>query len=148
MAIKSDAAKIKEAMENSEEIVEVAEESEKKATKKTTKKVEKEEKKLTLMDLPGVGPGAVAKLEAAGIFDLMGLAVLTPPSLSDMAGMGEAAARKAIQAARQMMDLGFSDGLAFKLILFFEYFPNTIGKPFNCIINEYAIILINNHFIF
>ncbi|MBT6955979.1 DNA repair and recombination protein RadA [archaeon] len=113
MAIKSDAGKIKEAKENSEEIVEVAEESEKKATKKTTKKVEKEEKKLTLMDLPGVGPGAVAKLEAAGIFDLMGLAVLTPPSLSDMAGMGEAAARKAIQAARQMMDLGFSDGLAF-----------------------------------
>jgi DNA repair protein RadA len=113
MAIKSDAAKIKEAMDNSEEIVESVEEDAGKATKKTTKKAEKEEKKLTLIDLPGVGPGAVAKLEAAGIFDLMGLAVLTPPSLSDMAGMGEAAARKAIQAARQMMDLGFSDGLAF-----------------------------------
>lgn len=66
-----------------------------------------------LIDIPGVGPGAVAKLEAAGIYDLMGLAVLTPSQLAEMAGMGEAAARKAIQAARQMMDLGFSDGLSF-----------------------------------
>jgi DNA repair protein RadA len=66
-----------------------------------------------LSDLPGVGPGTVAKLEAAGIFDLMGLAVLSPASLSETAGMGEAAARKAIQAARQMMDLGF--GNAFEL---------------------------------
>jgi len=65
-----------------------------------------------LIDLPGVGPGAVAKLEAAGIYDLMGLAVLTPAGLSELAGMSEAVARKAIQASRKMMDLGFSDGLA------------------------------------
>jgi DNA repair protein RadA len=43
----------------------------------------------------------------------MGIAVLTPPQLAEMAGMGEAAARKAIQASRQMMNLGFSDGLAY-----------------------------------
>jgi len=65
-----------------------------------------------LIDLPGVGPGAVAKLEAAGIYDLMGLAVLTPAGLSELSGMSEAVARKAIQASRKMMDLGFSDGLA------------------------------------
>ena len=83
----------------------------KKTIKKTVKKAAAK-KEVTLADIPGVGPGAIAKLEAAGIYDLMGLAVLTPPNLAMTAGMGEAAARKAIQAARQMMDLGFSDGLA------------------------------------
>ncbi len=89
--------------------------AEKKEVKKTTKKAskKKEEKEPQLIDLPGVGPGAVAKLEAAGIFDMMGLAVLTPAALSEMAGMGEAAARKAIQASRQMMNLGFQDGLEY-----------------------------------
>ncbi len=86
-----------------------AEDSAKKTAKKSVKK--KEETKVKLIDLPGVGPGAVAKLEAAGIYDLMGLAVLTPAQLGDMAGMSEAVARKAIQASRKMMDLGFSDGL-------------------------------------
>ncbi len=71
----------------------------------------KEETKIT--DLPGIGPAAAAKLEAAGIYDLMGLAVLGPAELSELAGVGEAVARKAIQAARKMMDLGFSDGLEF-----------------------------------
>ncbi|MEM4625612.1 MAG: DNA repair and recombination protein RadA [Candidatus Pacearchaeota archaeon] len=68
---------------------------------------EKEQKKLS--DLPGIGPAAVAKLEAAGIFDLMGLAVLSPSLLSEVAGIGEAVARKAIQAARSMLDIGFVD---------------------------------------
>jgi len=72
---------------------------------------EQEEKKLS--DLPGIGPAAIAKLEAAGIYDLMGLAVMTPSELSELAGIGEAVARKAIQAARKMMDLGFQDGAEF-----------------------------------
>lgn len=70
--------------------------------------VEEEEQKLT--DVPGIGPGIAAKLEAAGVYDLMGLAVMSPPALSDMAGVGEAVARKAIQAARTMMKLGFMSG--------------------------------------
>ena len=57
--------------------------------------VEEKELELKLSDLPGVGPAAVEKLEAAGIFDLMGVAVLGPKELGDMAGLGEAAARKA-----------------------------------------------------
>ncbi len=69
------------------------------------------EKKLT--DVPGIGPGIAAKLEAAGVYDLMGLAVMSPSTLSEMAGVGEAVARKAIQAARGMMDLGFMDGVEF-----------------------------------
>lgn len=76
-------------------------------------KLKKEKKEMSLSDLPGIGPAAVEKLESAGIFDLMGIAVLGPKELSDMAGMGEAAARKTIQAARSMMDLGFQDGMEF-----------------------------------
>src|SRR3989344_1475404 len=40
----------------------------------------------------------------------MGMAVMSPSSLADLAGIGEAVARKAIQAARNMMDLGFMSG--------------------------------------
>jgi DNA repair protein RadA len=91
--------------------VEESDSKEDKKSKKKKKEAEVEEKKLT--DVPGIGPGAAAKLEAAGIYDLMGLAVMGISDLADMAGMGEAVARKAIQAARQMMNLGFSDGLEF-----------------------------------
>ncbi len=99
-----DEEKIKDAVEGEED----SGEKSKAKVKKVTKKKEKE---VGLLDIPGVGPGAIAKLEAAGIYDLMGLAVLTPPQLSEVSGMSETVARKAIQAARQMMDLGFSDGL-------------------------------------
>ena len=75
------------------------------------KKEEAEEKKIT--DVPGIGPGIAAKLEAAGVYDLMGLAVMSPPALAEMAGIGEAVARKAIQAARSMMNLGFMDASEF-----------------------------------
>lgn len=66
-----------------------------------------------LTSIPGIGPGIASKLEAAGVYDLMGLAVMSPPALSDLAGVGEAVARKAIQAARSMMKLGFMDGNEF-----------------------------------
>ncbi len=78
---------------------------------KKEKEEEKAETKIT--DLPGIGPAVASKLEAAGIFDLMGLAVLSPNDLAEMAGIGEAVARKAIQAARKMMDLGFQTGEEF-----------------------------------
>ncbi len=72
-----------------------------------------EESEGKLTDIPGIGPGIAMKLEAAGIYDLMGLAVMSPSALSELAGVGEAVARKAIQAARGMMKLGFTDGLDF-----------------------------------
>lgn len=81
--------------------------------KKKKGKSETEETATKLGDLPGIGPAAVEKLEAAGIFDLMGVAVMGPKELSEIAGLGEAVARKVIQAARKMMDLGFQDGLEF-----------------------------------
>jgi len=80
---------------------------------KEEKKKKKEEKELKISDLPGIGPAACQKLEDAGIYDLMGVAVLGPSELSELAGLGEAVARKAIQAARKMMDLGFQDGVEF-----------------------------------
>lgn len=83
---------------------EVSGETKKKSVKK------KEDKPMKVSDLPGVGPAAVEKLEAAGIYDLMGVAVMGPKQLSDMAGLGEAVARKAIQASRKLMDLGFQTG--------------------------------------
>ena len=64
-------------------------------------------KELKLTDLPGIGPAVSAKLEAAGIYDLMTIAVMTPSDLGDSAGVSPAVARKAIQAARKMLDLGF-----------------------------------------
>lgn len=87
------------------------EEKSKGEEKEAEGKEEGKEAKLT--DLPGIGPAVASKLESAGIYDLMGLAVMSPSELADMAGVGEAVARKAIQAARKMMDLGFVDGIEF-----------------------------------
>jgi DNA repair protein RadA len=83
-----------------------------KKIKMPTKK-EKESKTPELTDLPGIGPAVATKLESAGILDLMSLAVASPASISDASGVSQAVARKAIQAARTMLDLGFSDGLEF-----------------------------------
>ena len=71
------------------------------------------EKGYKLTDIPGIGPGIATKLEAAGVYDLMGVAVMSPSDLSETAGIGQAVARKAIQAARGMMELGFTDGAEF-----------------------------------
>src|SRR4030042_2181845 len=73
----------------------------------------KDGKEPQLTDLPGIGPAVATKLEASGIYDLMSLAVMSPSSLADTAGVGAAVARKAIQAARNMLNLGFQDGLEF-----------------------------------
>jgi len=69
-----------------------------------------EEKGVKLTDLPGVGPAVSAKLEAAGIYDLMSVAVMTPTDLAETAGVSAAVARKIIQASRKMLELGFVDG--------------------------------------
>ena len=77
---------------------------------KDSKKSSKEPK---LIDLPGIGPAVAAKLESAGVFDMMSLAVMSPASLGDAAGVSSAVARKAIVAARDMLDLGFTDGVSY-----------------------------------
>lgn len=79
------------------------------------KKTEDDEKsdEPQLTDLPGIGPAVAAKLESAGVFDMMSLAVMSPAVLADTAGVGTAVARKAIQAARDMLNLGFTDGFEY-----------------------------------
>ncbi|MBR9701407.1 DNA repair and recombination protein RadA [Candidatus Pacearchaeota archaeon] len=81
--------------------------------KKAISKDDEVEKEPQLTDLPGIGPAVAAKLEAAGIYDMMSLAVMSPAVLGDAAGVGAAVARKAIQAARNMLDLGFTDGVEY-----------------------------------
>ncbi|HKL24084.1 MAG TPA: DNA repair and recombination protein RadA [Candidatus Nanoarchaeia archaeon] len=96
MAEKEEAKKVKKAVSGSS------------STKET-----KKEKEPELTDLPGIGPAVATKLENAGIFDLMALAVSSPATISDASGVSTAVARKAIQAARNQLDLGFQDGMEY-----------------------------------
>ncbi|HIH41549.1 TPA: DNA repair and recombination protein RadA [Candidatus Woesearchaeota archaeon] len=64
----------------------------------------------TVMDLPGVGPATAEKLSSAGYETMMAIAVASPGELVEAAGMTEAAARKVIQAARSVMEMGFESG--------------------------------------
>jgi len=82
---------------------------EKKETKNASSKKEII-KEPELTDLPGIGPAVAAKLESAGIFDLMSLAVSSPATIGDAAGVSAAVARKAIQASREMMNWVFQMG--------------------------------------
>src|SRR4030042_5636155 len=77
------------------------------------KEGEEEIKEPKVTDLPGIGPAVAAKLEAAGIYDMMSLAVMGPTELGELAGVGPAVARKIIQASRKLLDLGFMDGMEF-----------------------------------
>ncbi|MBT3940999.1 DNA repair and recombination protein RadA [Candidatus Woesearchaeota archaeon] len=68
----------------------------------------KEDSKITkLDDLPGIGPVTIEKLREAHFEDLMSIAVASAGVLSDVAGITEATANKAIAAARDAMELGF-----------------------------------------
>ncbi len=91
-----------------------------------------EERKLT--DLPGIGPGIATKLESAGIYDLMGLAVMGPSALAEIAGVGEGVARKAIQAARGMLNLGFIDGSEFERRRKDVHYITTGSKNFDALL--------------
>ena len=69
------------------------------------------EKEMTVMDLPGVGPATAEKLSISGFDDLMSIAVATPGELVDASGVGAAAAKKIIAAARSAMKMGFESGI-------------------------------------
>ncbi len=76
----------------------------------TEEKETKKEKELTIESLPGVGAASAEKLREAGFSDLMGIAVATPGEIVDVAGLTEATARKAINFARNKLDMGFESG--------------------------------------
>ncbi len=67
-------------------------------------------KEVSLEDLPGVGAATAEKLYAAGFADAMAIAVATPGELVAAPGMSESAARKIIQSARDMLEMGFETG--------------------------------------
>ena len=71
---------------------------------------EEASKPKALVDLPGVGPATVEKLEAVGYSDLMSVAVATPGEIIDATGMTEAAAKKLIASARASLEMGFESG--------------------------------------
>ena len=62
-----------------------------------------------LTQLPGVGAGIAEKLNEGGIITIMGVATSTPGQIGDASGITPKAARKIIQAARDMLKLGFEN---------------------------------------
>lgn len=61
----------------------------------------------TINDLPGVGETAAKKLFEAGFKTLEAIAVASPMELTEIAGLGDGTADKAIKAARDALDMGF-----------------------------------------
>jgi DNA repair protein RadA len=80
------------------------------AQKPKEKKEKKKKEELTIYDLPGVGAATAEKLTESGYNDLMSIAVASPGELVEVAGVGEAAARKMINFARNSLDMGFESG--------------------------------------
>jgi DNA repair protein RadA len=68
--------------------------------------------RMTVEDLPGVGPATADKLKEAGYEDLMAIAVASPGDIAEKCDIGEGVAQKIINAARKLADVGgFETGL-------------------------------------
>lgn len=78
--------------------------------KKQEVKIETKKEQPKIEDLPGVGAATAEKLREAGFNNLMSLAVASPGELVEVAGVGEAVARKIINTARNKLDMGFESG--------------------------------------
>jgi DNA repair protein RadA len=85
-----------------------AEEKSKKKIEESVDESTNEKPEPKLEDLPGIGPVTIEKLKEAKFEDVMSVAVASAGVLSDVAGITEATANKAIAAARDLLDLGFS----------------------------------------
>ena len=60
-----------------------------------------------LEDLPGVGEVTAEKLRASGYGEFSALAAANPHEIAEAAGMGVESAKKAIAAAKTMVEIGF-----------------------------------------
>ena len=78
--------------------------------KKTDSEVDEMGEIKKLEDLPGISKATVEKLSAAGITDLISLAVASPQLLAEAAEISKETALKAIQAARAAVEIGFKTG--------------------------------------
>ncbi len=65
----------------------------------------------TIEDLPGIGPKTAEKLREVGYIDVLAIAAASSGELMAAAEMGESLAMKVINAARQVLDIGFETGL-------------------------------------
>ncbi len=68
---------------------------------------EKIKKITTLEDLPGIGETTATKLREAGFATLASIAVASSGDLIEIAELGEATAKKAIDAARDALEVGY-----------------------------------------
>ena len=66
---------------------------------------DKKAKKIS--DLPGIGPAAEEKLKEGGFTTIESIAVASARDLVALAGLGEATAIKAINMARNSLEMGF-----------------------------------------
>ncbi|MFP4117614.1 MAG: DNA repair and recombination protein RadA [Candidatus Woesearchaeota archaeon] len=66
---------------------------------------------MSVTNLPGVGAATAEKLMLSGFDTVMAVAISTPGELVSASGVSEVAARKMINSAREMMDMGFESGL-------------------------------------
>jgi len=64
-----------------------------------------------ITSLPNVGPATAEKLKESGFETIMAIGVATPGLIVDASGVSESAARKMINAAREVLDMGFESGL-------------------------------------
>lgn len=71
------------------------------------------EKIQNIEDLPGIGKTTAVKLREGGFNDLMSIAVASPATLMDIADLSKPIAAKAIAAARDVLELGFTTGEEF-----------------------------------
>ena len=60
-----------------------------------------------LEDLPGVGEVTAEKLRAAGFSEFSAIAAALPHELAEIAGMSVESAKKAIEASKSMVEIGF-----------------------------------------
>ncbi len=60
-----------------------------------------------LEDLPGVGEVTAEKLRASGYAEFSAIATANPHELAENGGMGVESAKKAIEAAKSMVEIGF-----------------------------------------
>jgi DNA repair protein RadA len=73
----------------------------------TKDSLEKSPGGFTLLDLPGVGAATAEKLNNAGFRNLMSVAVATPGELMELTGMTDITAKKAINYARDKLQMSF-----------------------------------------
>ncbi|RMF55539.1 DNA repair and recombination protein RadA [Candidatus Woesearchaeota archaeon] len=77
---------------------------------KKQEQIQKSKENNNIQDLPGVGIATAIKLKEAGFTNMMSIAVASPGQLVEATGIGEAAARKIINTARDSMEMGFETG--------------------------------------